>query len=185
MSKRANSFQQLKYLFFELQSTVNRKYWRWMTMWFGGSAGVILSYRLDRFFYLLLGNVWGMLRIFFYPVFLTLRLLSSNHGIHYKADIGKGLRILHPSLGIVVSGRTVAGENLILTGGNCLGGRKKMEEGDLMLGNNVFLGANAVVLGPVKIGNNVSVGAGAVVVQDAEDHCVLVGVPARVLRKGE
>ena len=82
--------------------------------------------------------------------------------------------VLHPGLGVVVSGSTIAGENLTLTGGNCIGIRQSVNTGELVLGDGVYLGANAVVLGPVKIGNQVVIGAGAVVIHDAPDHAILV-----------
>jgi serine O-acetyltransferase len=180
MKRFKDAFQQIGYLFFELNLIVNRKYWRWLTCWFGSSAGIIVSYRLDRFFYLLLGNAWALVRVVFFPLFLVLRLLSAPHEIHYRAQIGKGLKILHGSLGTVVSGWAVIGNNLILTGGNCIGERKS---GELRLGDDVTLGANAVVLGPVRIGNRVQIAAGAVVAEDADDDEVLVGASAHHLRK--
>jgi serine O-acetyltransferase len=164
---------------YELRVMVNRCWWRWLTCWFGGAACLIVSYRLDRCGYLLAGSAWAVLRLLLLPLFLTLRLLSAKHEIHYHAEIGKGLRVLHPSLGVVVSAHTIAGEQLILTGGNCIGGRRPLRRGDLVLGNNVTLGANAVVLGPVRIGSRVVVGAGAVVIESCGDNTVLVGVPAR------
>ena len=150
-------------------------------MWFGGSCNVIVSYRLDRALYLLIGGGYGILRPFFYPLFLLLRIFSVRHEISYKADIGKALNILHPSLGVVVSAKAVCGSNLTLAGGNCIGGRRAMKTGDVRLGNNVSLGANAVVLGPVNVGDNVIVGAGAVVIKDVPTGICVGGVPAKAL----
>lgn len=175
--------QQLEYMLYELRLIVNRRWWRWLTCWFGGGAGVIVSYRLDRCLYLRLGRSWSIVRPAFYPLFLLLRLFSSKHEIHFRADIGRGLLVLHPSLGVVVSAHAIAGEHLILTGGNCIGGRRALRRGDLVLGNYVMLGANAVVLGPVQIGDRTTIGAGAVVVQDFAGHGALVGVPARAIRQ--
>lgn len=183
MSRIKAALAQLEYISAEIKILVNRRWWRWFTCWFGGSAGVILSYRLDRFFYLLAGKAWPVLRPFFFPLFLLLRLVSANHQIHYQADIGKGLRILHPVLGIVVSARTIAGEGLILTGGNCIGGRETLQHGDIRIGNHVSVGANAVILGPISIGDQVAVGAGAVVVHSAPNGVTLVGVPAKIIKE--
>jgi serine O-acetyltransferase len=118
-------------------------------------------------------------RIFFFPFFLILKVFSVPHEISYGANIGKGLKILHPSLGIVISKYAVIGENLTLTGGNCIGGRKGLKNGDLILGENITLGANAVILGPVVLGDNTVIGAGAVVIHNSPGNEVLVGVPAR------
>ena len=178
MRRTREALQQLNYLVHEIVLIFNDIPLRCLTCWFGGSAGIILSYRMDRFFYLLLGDSWALIRIFFLPCFLILRLISAPHEIHYRAKIDQGLKILHGSLGIVVSGNAVIGSHLTLTGGNCIGERSR---GELYIGNNVTLGANAVILGPVHIGDNVQIGAGAVVLQDASDNSVLVGVPAHPL----
>jgi|WetSurMetagenome_2_1015567.scaffolds.fasta_scaffold168993_1 serine acetyltransferase len=175
-------FDQLRYLLYDLNLIVNHHWWRWITCWAGGSAGVVVSYRLDRFGFLIFKNLWPVIRLFFYPFFLFLRLLSCKHDIHYAADIGKGLLILHPSMGIVVSGNLIAGEHLTLTGGNCVGGLKTFIKGEFVLGNHVSLGVNAVVLGPVIIGNNVKVAAGAVLVDSAPDNAIVIGLSAKTLR---
>lgn len=177
------ALDQLSYLRYELSLAVNRRWWRWLTIWFGKGPGVTVSYRLDRFLFLLIGSLYGIIRPLCFPLFAFLRFLSADHEIDYNADIGKGLRILHPTLGVVVSGHTVAGENLTLTGGNCIGIRGKTQPGDIAIGSNVLLGANAVILGPVRIGDSCAIGAGAVVLDDAPAGTVLVGVPARPAKR--
>jgi serine O-acetyltransferase len=52
------------------------------------------------------------------------------------------------------------------------------------LGNNVSVKAGAIVIGDIAIGDGVIVGAGAVVVKDVPPGCTVVGVPARIVRKG-
>jgi len=182
LTARQPPLNQIKYMLYELGLMVNHHLWRWLTCWFGGAAGVIISYRLDRFGFLLFKDFWSAIRILFFPLFLILRLLSSGHDIHYAADIGRGLKILHPSLGVVINGKLIAGAHLTLTGGNCLGQRKTLNYGDFVIGDNVSLGANAVVLGPLTLGNDVSIGAGAVVVSSFPDNVVLVGVPAKAMK---
>lgn len=51
------------------------------------------------------------------------------------------------------------------------------------IGDNVQLGASVCIIGDVKIGNNVIVGAGSVVTKDIPDDSVVVGNPARIIRK--
>ena len=53
----------------------------------------------------------------------------------------------------------------------------------IIIGNNVQIGAGAIILAGVNIGNNVIIGAGSVVTKDIEDNVIVVGNPARVLRK--
>ena len=180
-----SAFDQLRFMAHELGLAVNGRWWRWLTIWFGKGPGLTISYRMDRFLYLLLGRSYGLFRPLFFPFFVLFRLLSANHEIDYNADIGRGLRVLHPTLGVVVSGFTVAGENLTLTGGNCIGIRTKTPPGGIAIGSNVLLGANAVVLGPVRIGDKCVIGAGAVVIHNAPSGSVLVGVPAREIQSPE
>ncbi|MBQ6621248.1 MAG: sugar O-acetyltransferase [Mogibacterium sp.] len=51
------------------------------------------------------------------------------------------------------------------------------------LGENVWLGAGAIILPGVTIGKNSVVGAGSVVTRDVEPNVIVVGVPAKVLRR--
>lgn len=45
-----------------------------------------------------------------------------------------------------------------------------------------YLGAGARVLGPVTVGENAVVGANAVVLEDVPANCIVVGIPARVVK---
>ena len=49
--------------------------------------------------------------------------------------------------------------------------------------HGVLLGAGVSVLGPVHVGAGTKVGAGSVVVTDLPNHCVAVGVPARIIKQ--
>lgn len=49
--------------------------------------------------------------------------------------------------------------------------------------DNVWIGGSVTILGGVTIGKNAIVGAGAVVTKDVEPNTIVVGNPARVLRK--
>ena len=54
----------------------------------------------------------------------------------------------------------------------------------LEIGNDVWIGANAVILPEVnRIGNGAVVGAGAVVSKDVPDYGVVLGNPARLVKK--
>ena len=55
--------------------------------------------------------------------------------------------------------------------------------GGVQVGPKAFVGANATVREGVQIGAGAIVGAGAVVVSDVESNSVVVGVPARRIRK--
>lgn len=183
IERLSRAWQQITFLFYEIRLIVSGRWWRWFTCWFSSSTTVVMSYRLDRCGYLIFKEAWAVGRILFLPLFIFLRILGANHDIHYRANIGKGLRILHPVLGVVVNGYAVIGQELILTGGNCIGGRQTLTQDTLRIGDSVTLGANAVILGPVILGNNISIGAGAVVIDSYPEGMVLVGVPAKPLSK--
>jgi serine O-acetyltransferase len=174
----AGSLEQMAHLAYEVRLLTNKRWWRWLTCWLTTPFWAVASYRVSRACYLLLGRGHVVLRFALSPLLFLLRPWFGGQDIHYRADIGRGLLILHPALGVVVSGHTRAGKDLILTGGNCIGVAGTIGDGELVIGDNVTLGANAVILGPIRVGNNVWVGAGAVVTRNAGDDQVLVGVPA-------
>jgi serine acetyltransferase len=124
-----------------------------------------------------------MIRIIFSPLIFLFSPWLGRAEIHYRAKIGKGLIILHPTLGVVVSGASVIGENLTLSGGNCIGGRKKLNTGEILIGDNVTLGINSIILGPVKIGSEVEISPGAVVTNDVDNEKVVVAIPPRTIAK--
>lgn len=172
---------QLSYLRKDVKKMVGKIKWRILIIFFSRVFAGIFWYRIDRSLYLLIGKQYQVLRIFLSPFFYIVQAYS-NVDIHYKADIGPGLMILHTSVGVVVSGKAIAGNNLTLTGGNVIGASRDCNKGDFMIGDNCFLGANACIIGPLKIGNNIKIGACACVVKSFEENDItLVGVPAKPL----
>ena len=51
------------------------------------------------------------------------------------------------------------------------------------IGDDVHIKAGAKVIGGVTIGDDVIIGAGAVVVKDVPSHSIVVGVPARIVKR--
>lgn len=178
------SLTQLRYLRADLECLVSGGPWRWFSAPFSGAFIAVMVYRLDRAAYLALGDAWRGIRFLLSPVGLLLRPWLGRCEIHYRAEIGPGVRILHPSLGVVIAGGVVIGEGLILTGGNCIGFRGRELPGQLVIGSQVDLGANASVIGPLTIGDRVRVGANGVVVSDLPSDTMAGGVPARVITAG-
>lgn len=93
---------------------------------------------------------------------------------------GRGFAI-HNFSGIFIP-RTTAGDNFIVFQNVTVGHLRG--QGAPKLGKNVFLGAGAKVMGDVQIGNNVVVGANSLVINDVPDDCTVVGVPARIVSRG-
>lgn len=56
-------------------------------------------------------------------------------------------------------------------------------KGDTIIGNDVWIGQNAVILPGVKIGDGAIIGANSVIGHDVEPYSIVVGNPARTIRK--
>ena len=54
---------------------------------------------------------------------------------------------------------------------------------EIHIGKNCFLGCNSIILKGTVLGDGCVVGAGAVVSGKFEDNCVIVGNPARVIKR--
>ncbi len=54
---------------------------------------------------------------------------------------------------------------------------------DIQIGNGVWIGAGAIILPGIKINDKAIIGAGSVVTKDVESYTVVVGNPARPIRK--
>ena len=169
---------QLKYLKKDVVKMLGKNKWRIIILIFSRVFAGIFWYRADRGMYLLFGRTYRVLRILLSPFFYAVQAYS-NIDIHYEADIGPGLSILHSSPGIVVSGQSVIGKNFTLTGGNIIGMRDK---GSVVIGDDCYLGANACIIGPLQLGNKLIIGACACVVKSfGQDNLTLTGVPAKPL----
>ena len=53
------------------------------------------------------------------------------------------------------------------------------------IGENAFIGSDTMLVAPVKIGKGACTGAGSVITEDVDDDTLVVGAPARVVRKLE
>lgn len=104
--------------------------------------------------------------------------------IHPGAKIGRGLFIDHGT-GVVIGETAEIGDNCTIYQGVTLGGTGK-DDGKRhpTLGNNVMVGAGAKVLGPFKVGDNSKIAANAVVLSEVEADSTCIGVPARVVKRG-
>lgn len=56
-------------------------------------------------------------------------------------------------------------------------------KGNTIIGNDVWIGQNAVILPGVKIGDGAIIGANSIIGSDVEAYTIVVGNPAKMLRK--
>lgn len=117
-------------------------------------------------------------RLFRYIIFLLY-----NSDVPSSVSIGKGTRFGHSGIGVVIHQNTVIGEDCMICQGITIGGRSKKKEVPV-IGNRVYIAAGARVLGPIKIGNHVIIAPNAVVIDDVPDHCIVGGIPAKIIKTG-
>lgn len=194
--------EQLKFFISDYRRAAGKNKMRMIFIWMSWGIIGIFLYRLERGLFLLIGSGYKYFRLLFLPLLNIIQSLS-RLDISYTTDIGPGMVVLHPVMGITINGSSKIGCNLTLTGGNILGIRhlssqmhavikdgNRKQKSDLqsidnkprclVLGNNVNVGANASIIGPLTIGNNVIIAAMACVVKDAPADCHLMGVPAKI-----
>ncbi|MBL7858455.1 MAG: NeuD/PglB/VioB family sugar acetyltransferase [Cyclobacteriaceae bacterium] len=108
-----------------------------------------------------------------------------------SVQLGVGNMIIHRA---IVQARTVIGNHIIINTGaqidhDCvLGDFVHVAPGAVLcgavtVGEGVLIGAGAVIIPGISIGAGATVGAGAVVRQNVSEHAVVVGNPARVIKK--
>ncbi len=104
--------------------------------------------------------------------------------IHPAATIGRRLVIDHGT-GVVIGETAEIGDDVLIYQGVTLGGTGK-DQGKRhpTIGNGVMISSGAKVLGPFKVGDNARIASGAVVLEEVPPDSTVVGVPARVVKRG-
>jgi sugar O-acyltransferase (sialic acid O-acetyltransferase NeuD family) len=90
-----------------------------------------------------------------------------------QARIGHHVIILPNS---VISHDVVIGDYTCITGGVCISGL-------VSIGRDCYLGTSSSIIGGATIGNGCLIGMGAVIRHDVPEKSVMVGNPAKLLRK--
>ncbi len=115
------------------------------------------------------------------------------------ADFGGGKNIIIREYGSLGENLRLMGEGTVTVGRHVMMGPDVMiltsdhqaaEEGfkgyttkDVLIDDHAWIGARAIILKGVKIGKHAIVGAGSVVTHDVNDHEIVGGSPARLIRK--
>jgi sugar O-acyltransferase (sialic acid O-acetyltransferase NeuD family) len=76
----------------------------------------------------------------------------------------------------VISHDDVIGDYTCIATGVCI-------SGSVHVGKSCYLGCNSAIIEGVHIGSRCLVGMGSVVLRDVEENCVVIGNPARLLRR--
>lgn len=104
--------------------------------------------------------------------------------IHPNASIGTGAFLDHAT-GVVIGETAQIGRNCSMLHHVTLGGSGKTHGArHPKLGDGVLIGAGATILGNVRVGDGVQIGACSLVLSDVPKFATVVGVPARVVNRG-
>jgi serine O-acetyltransferase len=105
--------------------------------------------------------------------------------IHPGAQIGRRFFIDH-GMGVVIGETAIVGDDVTLYQGVTLGGTSwNKGKRHPTLGNNVVVGAGAKVLGPFEVGDNAKIGSNAVVTKAVPAGATVVGIPGRIIIRGD
>lgn len=99
--------------------------------------------------------------------------------INTYAEIGPGLLGVHPFASYLNAEKV--GSNFVIKNNVTIGNDDQGNKP--VIGDNVIIHVNCVVFGNITIGNNVVIGAGSIVYKDVPPNCVVVGNPARIVRR--
>ena len=138
---------------------------------------VMAVYRLGRWRY---GIKQRWLRLPFSLLYRILKLVSQIlTGIDLPCEVTIGRRLVIEHFGgIIISGDTVLGDDVVLRNGVTIGLKHTGIAGAPIIGNRVDIGTGAKILGAIHIGDDVVIGANAVVLKDIPANSLAVGVPA-------
>lgn len=102
-----------------------------------------------------------------------------NVQLSHHVVIGYGLYIPHGN--IVVNAQTTIGNNCSLLQFVSIGAIHNNPAASI--GDNVYIGPNTNIVGTINIGDNSVLGAGTVAAKDIASGVVVVGSPAKVIKK--
>ena len=111
---------------------------------------------------------------------LFIRLLfGCQLGVGTK--IGNNVNLGYGGLGIVIHENAVIGNNVRIGTNTTIGGTMNNSKVPIV-GDNTIISTGAKILGPTRVGRNCVIGANAVVMNNIPDNCVVVGVPAKIIK---
>ena len=100
-----------------------------------------------------------------------------------RSEAGKNSRIKHQSY----IGDTKIGEYVNIGAGTIVANYDGKNKNKTLIKSHAFIGSGTILVAPVKVGKSATTGAGSVVTKnrDVPDNQVVVGVPAKILKKNK
>ena len=133
----------------------------------------------DRFFrnlyYKRIGNFSFFLSLFAKP--------SESFVLDSSMIIGEGMMCIHPFSTVINAERI--GKNFTVRNDVTIGNNDSIigKISRPVIGDNVTVNVHSVIVGDITVGDNVIVGAGCILFKSVPDNCVVVGNPARIIKK--
>ncbi|MEX2160709.1 MAG: bifunctional UDP-N-acetylglucosamine diphosphorylase/glucosamine-1-phosphate N-acetyltransferase GlmU [Anaerolineales bacterium] len=109
------------------------------------------------------------------------RVHMGNFGEVKNSTMGPGVKMGHFSY----IGDATIGANVNIGAGTITANFDGTTKNPTVIEDDVFIGSDTMLVAPLHIGKGARTGAGAVVTKDVPAHTVVVGVPARAIRKLE
>ena len=98
-----------------------------------------------------------------------------------KTTLGSGSKASH----LTYLGDATVGENTNIGAGTVTCNYDGKNKHETKIGDNVRIGSDTMLVAPVEVGDNAVTGAGSVVLKDVEAGDLVVGAPARKVRKND
>jgi bifunctional UDP-N-acetylglucosamine pyrophosphorylase/glucosamine-1-phosphate N-acetyltransferase len=112
---------------------------------------------------------------------LGMHVHMGNFGEVKNSEIGAGSKMGHFSY----IGDAKIGANVNIGAGTITANYDGDKKNETIIEEGVFIGSDTMLVAPLRIGKGARTGAGSVVTKDVPPHTVVVGVPARAIRKLE
>jgi len=98
-----------------------------------------------------------------------------------RAKIGSKTFVKHFSY----IGDSFVGSNVNIGAGTVTANFDGVNKNNTVIEDNVKVGSDTIIVAPARIGKSAVTGAGSVITKNIPDNAVVVGVPARILKKGK
>jgi acetyltransferase EpsM len=126
---------------------------------------------------------------------MTFRFATVRHPtarVSRTSTVGPGSIL---SAGVIVAAHTTIGGHVIVNRGSLIGHHTAIGDcvtispganiaGRITIGDGTYVGMGAIILDSLKIGSGSVIGAGSLVTKDVPDNVQVMGVPARITKKG-
>ena len=112
---------------------------------------------------------------------LKSRVHMGNFGEVKDSTLGEGVKLGHFSY----IGNATIGANTNIGAGTITANFDGEKKNPTEIGEDVFIGSDTMLIAPLKLGDGARTGAGAVVTKNVPEDTLVVGMPARAIRKLE